>query len=113
MFSLQDLLGQQQGEQAVNEISQTVGADNSLVSTAIQAALPHLINGLANNAATPEGAEGLNNALEQHDGSVLDNIGGLAGAIFGGGQQTAAEPQADAGGILGSRASTWVKSLRS
>ncbi|HEV7701764.1 MAG TPA: DUF937 domain-containing protein, partial [Pyrinomonadaceae bacterium] len=101
MFSLQDLLGQQQGEQAVNEISQTVGADNSLVNTAIQAALPHLINGLANNAATPDGAEGLNNALDQHDGSVLDNIGGIAGAIFGGGQQAPTDPQADAGGILG------------
>lgn len=103
MISLQDLLGPQQGSEAVDQITQNVGADSSMVNSAIQAALPMLINGLANNAATPQGAESLNTALEQdHDGGILDNLGGLGGMIFGG-QQTAAPPprQADAGGILG------------
>jgi hypothetical protein len=103
MYSLQDLLGEQQGSEAVDQISQNVGADSSMVNAAIQVALPALINGLANNAATPDGAESLNNALDQHhsDGGVLDNLGGLAGMIFGGGAQAAPPPQADAGGILG------------
>lgn len=103
MFSLQDLLGPQQGNEAVQEISNNVGAEPSAVNSAIQAALPMLINGLANNAATPQGAESLNNALEQdHDGGILDNLGGLGSMIFGGQQQAAAPPrQADAGGILG------------
>ncbi len=104
MFSLQDLLGQEQGTQAVDQISQNVGADSSLVNSAIQMALPALINGLANNASTPEGAESLNNALDNDhsDGGVLGNLGGLAGMIFGGGQEAAPPPrQADAGGILG------------
>ncbi len=104
MFSLQDLLGQEQGEQAVNEISNNVGADSSMVNTAIQMALPALINGLANNAASPQGAESLNTALEQDHsgGGVLNNLGGLAGMIFGGQQEAAPPPrQADAGGILG------------
>lgn len=102
MFSLQDLLGQEQGTQAVEQISQNVGAEPSLVNSAIQAALPALINGLSNNASTPEGAEALNNTLDQHhsDGGVLGNLGGLASMIFGGGDQAPA-PQADAGGILG------------
>jgi hypothetical protein len=105
MFSLEDLLGQQQGSQAVDQISQTVNAEPSLVNSAIQMALPALINGLANNAQTPQGAESLNNALEQHDGGILDSLGGLgglgslAGAILGGGQP--ASPQLNAGGILG------------
>jgi hypothetical protein len=100
MLSLQDLLGHEQGNAALNEISQNVGADQSSVSTAVQAALPMLINGLANNASTPQGAESLNTALEtDHDGSILDNLGGLGGMIFGG--QGAAPRQADAGGILG------------
>jgi hypothetical protein len=102
MFSLEDLLGQQQGSQAVDQISQTVGAQPSLVNSAIQLALPALLNGLANNAQTPQGAESLNSALEQHDGGILDNLGGLgslAGAILGGGQP--ASPQLNAGGILG------------
>jgi hypothetical protein len=101
MFSLQDLLGQQQGSEAIDQISQNVGAEPSAVNTAIQAALPMILGSLANNAATPQGAESLNTALEQdHDGSILGNLGGLGDMIFGGGQ--AAPPrQADAGGILG------------
>jgi hypothetical protein len=105
MFSLEDLLGQQQGTQAVDEISSTVGAPPSAVNGAIQMALPAIINSLANNAQTPQGAESLNNALEQHNGGILDQLGGLgglAGAILGGGQQPQpASPQLDAGGILG------------
>lgn len=104
MFSLQNLLGQQQGEQAVSEISNTVGADSSMVNMAIQMALPALINGLANNASTPEGAESLNNALDQDHsgGDVLSNLGGLAGMIFGGQQEAVPPPRAaNAGGILG------------
>jgi len=102
MFSLQDLLGQQQGSEAVQEISNNVGAEPTAVNSAIQAALPMILGSLANNASTPQGAESLDNALAQdHDGSVLDNLGGLGGMIFGGGQQTAAPRQADAGGILG------------
>jgi hypothetical protein len=103
MFSLQDLLGSQQGGEAVDQISRNVGAQPSAVNSVIQMALPAILGGLANNAANPEGAQSLNNALEQdHDGSILDNLGGLGSLIFGGGQQPTALPrQADAGGILG------------
>lgn len=102
MFSLQDLLGPQQGEEAVQEISNNVGAQPSAVNSVIQAALPAILGSLANNASTSQGAESLNNALEQdHDGSVLDNLGGLGSIIFGGEAQPAPPRQADAGGILG------------
>ena len=101
MFSLQDLLGQQQGSEAVEQISQNVGAEPSAVNTAIQAALPMILGSLANNASTPQGAESLNTALEQdHDGSILGNLGGLGNMIFGG-QEAAPPREADAGGILG------------
>ena len=101
MFGLDQLLGQDQGDQALQQISNQVGAEPSLVNSAIQMALPAILGGLANNASTPEGAESLNNALDQHDGSILDNLGGLGSMIFGGGQQAAPPPQANAGGILG------------
>jgi hypothetical protein len=103
MFSLQDLLGEQQGSEAVEQISQNVGAEPSMVNTAIQAALPMILGQLANNASTPQGAESLNSALaEDHaDGGVLGSLGSLGSMIFGG-QQAAPPPrQADAGGILG------------
>jgi hypothetical protein len=99
MLSLQDLLGQQQGSEAVDQISQNVGADQSQVQSAIQAALPMLMGGLASEASTPDGAQSLNNALEQdHDGSMLNNLGGLGSLIFG---QQETPRQANAGGILG------------
>ena len=103
MLSLQDLLGQQQGNEALQEISNNVGAEPSAVSSAIQAALPTILGALENNTSTPEGAESLNGALERdHDGSILDNLGGLGGMIFGGQEQDAPpSKQADAGGILG------------
>lgn len=103
MFSLNDLLGGQQGDEAVNQISQQVGAEPSMVNSAVQMALPMILNQLANNASTTQGAESLNNALEQNHsggGGILDSLGGLgslAGAIFGGGQSS---PQTNASGIL-------------
>lgn len=102
MLSLQDLLGQQQGGEAVDQISQQVGAEPSLVNTAIQYALPAIIGGLANNAANPQGAQSLDSALNQHDGSILGNLGGLGSLIMG--QMQTPEPtppQLNAGGILG------------
>lgn len=103
MLSLQDLLGQSQGGEAVEQISQQVGAEPSLVNTAIQYALPAIIGGLANNAADPQGAQSLDNALtNDHDGSILGNLGGLGSLIMG--QLQTPEPtppQLDGGGILG------------
>jgi hypothetical protein len=99
MSSLQDLLGAQQGNEAVQEISNNVGAEPSAVNSAIQAALPMILGSLANNAATPQGAESLNTALEQdHTGGVLDNLGGLGSMIFG---ESTTPREADGGGILG------------
>lgn len=103
MLSLQDLLGQDKGNSALGEISNTVGAEPSLVNSAIQMALPAIIGGLANNAATPQGAQSLDQALTRdHDGSILGNLGGLGSLIFG--QLQSPEPtpkKLDAGGILG------------
>ena len=99
MSSLQEILGQELGDQAIGQISESVGVDPGTANSVVQAALPHLINGLATNASTPEGAASLNTALDQHDGGILNNLGGLASSIFGGGGQ-AATPQTDAGGIL-------------
>src|SRR5258706_2897296 len=71
--------------EAVSQISQTIGADESSTSSAIQAALPMLLGGLAHQSSTDEGASALAGALErdQHS-SVLDNLGGLIGGMLGG-----------------------------
>lgn len=95
MFSLEDLLGQQQGSEAVNQISQQVGASPTVTNMAIQMALPMILSSLANNAKEPQGAENLNNALQKHDGGILDNLGSFLG---GGANQAASD---DGLGILG------------
>jgi hypothetical protein len=95
MFSLEDLLGQAAGNSALGQISQQVGADSGLTSKVISMALPAILGGLTKQASNPETAGGLANALtNDHDGSILDNLGGF----FGG--QTAPSPQTDGGGIL-------------
>ncbi len=96
MFSLEDLLGQQQGGEAVSQISNQIGASPTMTNIAIQMALPMILNSLANNAKEPQGAENLNNALQQHDGGILDNLGGFLGG--GNANQTSSS---DGLGILG------------
>ena len=100
MFSLEDLLGQQQGGDAVGQISQMLGANQSMTSSAIQLALPMILSGLANNASTPQGAENLNTALEQdHSGGLLDNLMGYLGGGLS--QPSETSRQTDGTGILG------------
>ena len=100
MFSLEDLLGQQQGGDAVGQISQMLGANQSMTSSAIQLALPMILSGLANNASTPNGAENLNTALEQdHSGGLLDNLMGYLGGGLS--QPSETTRQTDGTGILG------------
>lgn len=101
MFSLEDLLGQQQGNQAVEQISQNLGANSSVVNSAIQIALPAIIGGLAKNAQSPQGAQSLDNALAQNHsgGGLLDNLMGYLGGGFPAPTETT--KQTDGGGILG------------
>ena len=40
----------------------------------VSMAMPVLMGAMAKNASNGKGAESLNNALDQHDGNVLDNI---------------------------------------
>lgn len=80
MFSLEDLLGQQQGNQAVEQISQLIGANPTVTNSAIQMALPMILGALAKNTQQSDGAEALSNTLQKnHDGGILDNLGGFLG----------------------------------
>ena len=85
MSSIFDAVTQQLGGANLTQLSQQIGADESTTATAVQAALPLLLGGLARNAANPNGAAALSNALGDHaDGGVLANLGGLLGNPQGG-----------------------------
>lgn len=98
MTSLLDSLKQQLGPDTIQQISTQLGADPAMTSNAISVALPILLGGLGRNASNPDGAQRLDTALGAHDGSILNDLGGLLGKSGGGGIGGAI-----LGHILGSR----------
>ena len=83
-MSLLDQLTQSLGPNALQQISQKLGTDSGTTNNAISAALPVLLGALASNAATSGGADALNNALNKHDGSALDDVPGALNQGHGG-----------------------------
>ena len=74
-----DLLNSDLGKNIISGVAGQTGQDESKTSGLLTMALPVLMQAMQRNAATPEGAQGLMSALNggKHDGSILDNIGGL------------------------------------
>ncbi|HEX8411081.1 MAG TPA: DUF937 domain-containing protein [Thermoanaerobaculia bacterium] len=85
MTSILDEVRQQLGPDKIQQLSGALGADPAATSNAVSLALPALLGGLSQNAAQPQGAAALDNALNAHDGSILDNLGGMLGGGAGGG----------------------------
>lgn len=69
----------------IQQMSASIGADPATTSKAVNMALPALLGGLTRNASNPQGAKDLDRALNDHNGSILDNLGGLLGGATGGG----------------------------
>lgn len=89
----------------IQQMSASLGADPQTTSTAISAALPALLGGLARNASDPQGATSLDRALDDHDGSILDNLGGMLGGGGASGGLGGGIGGAILGHIFGSRRS--------
>jgi hypothetical protein len=84
-MDLMVLLNNALNSDTIRQISQQLGADEGATSDAIQAALPMLLGGLANQSASQSGAASLLSALDRdHDGSVLDDLGGFLGDYLSG-----------------------------
>lgn len=111
-MNLTGLLSEALNNDTVSQISQQIGADEGTTGNAIQAALPMLLGGLANNSASETGAASLLGALDQdHDGSILDDLGGflgnfssgpgagILGHIFGGSQGAVEQGVSQASGL--------------
>ena len=82
MARILDLLNSDLGKTIISGVSNQTGQDQNKTSGVLTMALPVLMQAMKQNAATPQGAQGLMGALDnKHDGSILDNLGDL----FGGG----------------------------
>ena len=80
MSNLLDMLSGQLGGDTMNLITSQLGAKENQVQDAVGTALPLILQALARNAAKPEGAESLTNALKKdHDGSILEDLAGFLG----------------------------------
>ncbi len=80
MSQLLDIVMQSLGNQAVGNIAQKVGLGEGAAKGAIGAMLPMLLGAMAKNSSNQQGASALANALDRdHDGSILDDIGGFLG----------------------------------
>ncbi len=78
--SILDLVTQSLGGGATRQIGQQLGVDDGAAAKAISGALPVLVGALARNSASSSGAGALASALDRdHDGSILDDIGGFLG----------------------------------
>jgi hypothetical protein len=96
MAGILDLLNSDLGKQIISGVAGSTGTDSNKTGSVLTMALPVLMKAMERNTASPEGAEGLMNALNsKHDGSILDNLGGL----FGGGVEESVKQEG--AGILG------------
>ncbi len=94
-MDITSLLGSDLGKQALHGITQKTEATEEETSSVLSAATPVLLGMLKKNSETPEGASGLLGALNKHDGSVLNNLGGFLNA------NDTSDGQAILGHILG------------
>ena len=79
-----DTLRQHLTPETIQGLSRNIGADPAATSRAVGLALPAILAGLSRNASNPQGARDLDRALGDHDGGVLDQLGGMLGG--GGGE---------------------------
>ena len=79
MSGILDLVMSQLGGDGSSKLGQQLGADNDTMSKAIQMALPMLMGALNRNAQSNDGAAALDNALNDHDGGILDQLGSFLG----------------------------------
>ncbi|SNY99823.1 DUF937 domain-containing protein [Flagellimonas pacifica] len=96
MSGLLDLLNSPMGKQLISGVAGQTGQPENKTADVLSMAMPLLMGAMKKNASSSTGAEGLMNALSsKHDGSILDDLGGL----FGGGVDQGVMD--DGAGILG------------
>ena len=96
MAGLLDLLNSPMGKQLISGVAGQTNQPENKTADVLSMAMPLILGAMKKNVSSPEGAQGLMNALSsKHNGSILDNLGGL----FNGGVDD--NVMQDGAGILG------------
>jgi hypothetical protein len=112
MNAITQMITQQIAGFAARAIAQRLGISEATAQRAVQIAIPLILTALARNAARPEGAQELHQAVSNdHDGSIFDNLSGylgdpqtangagILGHVFGGQQGAVQDTLAQASGL--------------
>jgi len=102
--NLIEMLQDQLGDAVMSQAGKFLGENDSIVKSAMGAALPTILGSLITKGATPSGSKGLMDMLSSggHDGSIFDNLGGM----MGGGDATSGLMNAGTGilkGLMGNK----------
>lgn len=124
MNAMTQMITQQLTGSAVQTIAQRLGVSETTANAAVQIGVPLILTALARNAAQPEGAASLHQAISNdHDGSILDNVlgylnspqgangAGIVGHVFGAEQPAVANNLAGATGMDQTSASNLLETL--
>jgi hypothetical protein len=102
-LDLMNLINQELSGPRLSQMSRQLGISEEQTREALPAALAALTGGLAENAAQPQGAQQLANALNKdHDGGLLDSLDGFLGGL--GGMGGGGNMGGSGGGALGAGA---------
>ncbi|WP_425408473.1 DUF937 domain-containing protein [Hyphococcus sp.] len=104
-MSLMDQLTQVVANQMSQQAAHKTGLNEGLAAKVMPMAMAALMAGLKKNASRPEGAAALANALDRHDGSLLNNVTQL------GRDDVLADGQKILGHILGGKQSQTERAL--
>ncbi len=78
MSGLLDLLSGPMGKQLISGVAGQTGQPEDKTADVLSMAMPLLLGAMKKNTSDPKNAAGLMNALSsKHNGSILDNLGGL------------------------------------
>lgn len=115
MSSILEGVMQSLGQEGVSAIASRLGINASQAEQAVQSALPLIVGSMAKNSATPEGANALHNALQDHanapsiaqqaqqagqgDSSLLSEGSAILGHLLGGRQDAAANGVSQVSGL--------------
>lgn len=76
-MSLMDMVKGHLTQAVLGQLGGALGENANKTAAGVNAAVPTILDGIIRKASTGDGANWLGKELDNHDGGILDNIGGM------------------------------------